>query len=175
MENDQASTKKIIINYGVILGVLSVLMGVVIYIMDGYAEQNWVHTVIGLAIIAGVIVYGIKAFKAVNGGFLKLGEAIKVGIGIALIGGIIAVIWTILLMNVIEPGIVDQINDVQREQMLERFPDMPEEQLNQSLEMAKKFTSPYIISAVALIWNLFVGLIISLIAGLAMQKRQDLH
>ncbi|MBG6129302.1 amino acid transporter [Aquimarina sp. EL_43] len=175
MENDKASTKKIIINYGVILGILSVLMGVVIYVMDGYAEQNWVHSVIGLAIMVGVTVYGIKAYKAANGGFLKLGEAIKIGLGIALIGGIISVIWTILLMSVIEPDIVNQMNEVQREQMIERFPDMPEEQLNQSLEMTKKFTTPYMLSAFALIWSLFIGFIISLFAGLAMQKKQDLY
>ncbi len=175
MENETISTKKIIINYGVILGILSVLMGVVVYIMDGYAKQNWVHTVVGLAIITGVIIYGIKAFKTANGGFLKLGEALKIGVGIALIGGIITVIWTILLMTTIEPGIVDQINEVQREQMLERFPDMPQEQLDQSLEMAKKFTSPYMISAFSLIWSLFIGFIISLVAGLAMQKKQELR
>ncbi|WP_271766392.1 DUF4199 domain-containing protein [Aquimarina algiphila] len=175
MENDKASTKKIIINYGVILGVLSVLMGVVIYITDGYTEQNWIHTVIGLAIMLGVIVYGIKAYKTTNGGFLQLSEALKIGLGIALIGGIISVIWTILLMNVIEPDIVNQINEAQREQMIERFPDMSEEQMNQSLEMAKKFTSPYIISAFALIWSLFIGFIISLIAGLVMRQKQDLY
>ncbi len=175
MENETISTKKIIINYGVILGILSVLMGVVVYIMDGYAKQNWVHTVIGLAIIAGVIIYGIKAFKTANGGFLKLGEALKIGVGIALIGGIITVIWTILLMTTIEPGIVDQINEVQREQMIERFPDMPQEQLDQSMEMAKKFTSPYMISAFSLIWSLFIGFIISLFVGLTMQKKQDFH
>ncbi|MBQ0732804.1 DUF4199 domain-containing protein [Aquimarina celericrescens] len=173
MENETTSTKKIIINYGIILGMLSVIMGVIIYITDGYAKQNWINTVIGIAIIAGVIIYGIKAFKTANNGFLKLGEALKIGVGIALIGGIIGVIWTILLMNVIEPEIVNQINQAQREQMIESYPDMSEAQLNQSLEMAKKFTSPYMIGAFALIWNLFLGLIISLFTGLAMQKKQD--
>lgn len=78
-------------------------------------------------------------------------------------------------MSVIEPDIVNQMNEVQREQMIERFPDMPEEQLNQSLEMTKKFTTPYMLSAFALIWSLFIGFIISLFAGLAMQKKQDLY
>ncbi len=175
MEDANISTKKHIINYGLILGILSVIMGVVTYITDGYAKQNWIQTVIGLAILIGVIVYGIKAYKVANSGFLKLGEAIKIGLGIALIGGIIAVVWTILLMTLIEPDITNQINEAQHEQMIERFPDMSQEQLNQSLEMAKKFTSPYIISAFMLIWNLFIGFIISLIVGLIMQKKQDLY
>ncbi|MBP2833076.1 DUF4199 domain-containing protein [Aquimarina sp. U1-2] len=171
MENDATSTKKITINYGIILGILSVILGVVIYITDGYAKQNWINNIVGVAIIAGVIIFGIKAFKTTNNGFLTLSEALKTGVGIALVGGIIGVIWTILLMTVIDPEIMNQITEVQRRQMIENYPDMSEEQLNQSLEMAKKFSSPYMIGAFALIWNLFLGLIISLCAGLVMQKK----
>lgn len=173
MENSTASAKKHIINYGIVLGILSVLMGVVMYVTNSYTEQNWVHSLIGFVILIGVIIYGIQAYKKANGGFLNLGEALKIGIGIALIGAIISVIWTILLMTVIEPDMINQINEAQREQMIERFPDMSQEQMDQSMEMAAKFTSPYIISAFALIGNLFFGFIISLIGGLILQKKKD--
>ncbi|MBQ4821804.1 DUF4199 domain-containing protein [Aquimarina sp. MMG016] len=173
MENT-ASSKKHIINYGLLLGILSVGLGVVIYVTNSYTEQNWVHSLIGFVILIGTIMYGLTAFKKANEGYITLGEALKIGVGISLIGGIVGVIWTILLMNVIEPDMVNQITEAQRTQMIERFPDMPEEQLNQSIEMAAKFTSPYIISAFALIGNLFFGFIISLIGGLIIQKKKDL-
>ncbi|WP_108869875.1 DUF4199 domain-containing protein [Aquimarina aquimarini] len=175
MENDKAPAKKTMINYGVILGILSTALGVLIYIMDGYTEPNWIHNVIGIAILIGVIIYGIKAYKTVNAGFLNLTEALKVGIGIALIGGIIYVLWILILMILVEPDIISQINELQRAQTIEQYPDMSEEQLNQTLEIAKKFTTPYMIAAIALIGNLFFGFIISLIGGLIMQKKQELH
>ena len=172
MENS-SSSKKHIINYGVILGLLSTLMGVVMYVTNAYTEQNWVHSLIGFLILAGVIFYGIQAFKKANGGFLNLTEALKTGLGIALIGGIIAVIWTFLLMTVIEPDFAIQLQDAQREQMIERFPNMSQEQIDQSMAMASKFTSPYIMATFTLIGNLFLGFIISLISGLILQKKKD--
>lgn len=175
METTKPSTKKIIINYGVLLGILSVLLGVVLYVTGNIAEQNWIASAVGFIVIVASIVLGLKAYKTANNGYLVLVDALKIGVGIALIGGIISVIWTILLMNVIEPDMVNQILDVQREQMIEQYPDMSEEQQEQALSMAAKFTSPLMISAFALIGNLFFGFIISLIAGLIMQKKEELY
>lgn len=175
METTKPSSKKFIINYGVLLGILSVLLGVIIYITGNVGEQNWTATAVGFLIIVASIVLGLKAFKAANNGFLNLSDALKIGIGIALIGGVLSVIWTLILMNFIEPDMIEQIMEVQREQLTERMPDMSEEQLEQSLAMVKKFSSPLIISAFALIGNLFFGFIISLIAGLIMQKKEELY
>ena len=120
-----------------------------------------------------MIVYAIKAFKKANGGFLTLGEALKVGIGTALIGGLIGVIWTLLLTNVLEPDYMQQVMEVQKEKMLDQ--GLSEEQIEASAEMMEKFSSPLISVAASLIGNLFFGFIISLIGGLIMQKKQDLY
>ncbi len=174
MENDKASSKKIIINYGVILGIVSVLLGVVMYVTNVYTDPHWIFSVIGFLILIGVITYGIKAYKTSNNGFLELTDALKVGIGIALIGGIIGAIWTLLLTSVIEPEYTQQVMEVQREKLLEN-PDMTEAMVDQSIEMMEKFSSPYISIAFSIIGSLFFGFIISLFAGLIMKKKQDLY
>ncbi len=174
MENDKASSKKIIINYGVILGIVSVLLGVVMYVTNVYTDPHWIFSVIGFLILIGVITYGIKAYKTSNNGFLELTDALKVGIGIALIGGIIGAIWTLLLTSIIEPEYTQQVMEVQREKLLEN-PDMTEAMVDQSIEMMEKFSSPYISIAFSIIGSLFFGFIISLFAGLIMKKKQDLY
>lgn len=173
MENTQVSTKKIIVNYGLLLGIVSVVFGVILYVTDGYMDQNWVHSLIGFIILIGGIVFGIKAYKTANGGFLTLGEGLKVGIGIALIGGLISVIWTLLLMQVIEPDMMEKMAEISREKMQEQYPDFTQEQLDQSAAMAEKFSSPFIISAFSLLFNLFFGFIFSLVASLVMQKKTN--
>ena len=173
MEAQKTSAKKFIINYGVLLGILSVLLGAVIYITNSYTDPHWIFSVLGVVVLIGVIVYAIKAFKKANGGFLTLGEALKVGIGTALIGGLIGVIWTLLLTNVLEPDYVQQVMEVQKEKMLDQ--GLSEEQIEASAEMMEKFSSPLISVAASLIGNLFFGFIISLIGGLIMQKKQDLY
>lgn len=105
--------------------------------------------------------------------FLRLNEALKTGIGIAFIGGVIGVIWHILITSVIEPDIVNQTINNQQDKMITRDPNMSQEQINQSMEVIKKFNSPFITSLFALIWNLFAGFLISLIGGAIMQKKRD--
>ncbi len=87
MEIQEANSKKFIINYGLLLGIISVILGVIIYVTNAYLNPSWIYSVIGIAIPIVIITLGIKAYKTANGGYLGLGEAIKVGLGIAVIGG----------------------------------------------------------------------------------------
>ncbi len=174
MENDAITSKKIIINCGVILGILSVLLGVVIYLTNSYTDPNWIYSLLGFIVITGVIIYGIKTFKTSNRGFLTLSNALKVGVGIALIGGIISSIWNFTLATIIEPDYTQQVLDAQRDKMLEN-PDMTEEIVDQSMAIVEKMSSPYITIAMSIISSLFFGFIISLIVGLIMQKKEILH
>ncbi|MDY8137239.1 DUF4199 domain-containing protein [Aquimarina sp. 2201CG5-10] len=174
MENEKAPAKKIIINYGIILGIISVLLGVVMYITNEYTDPHWIYSVAGFLILIGVVIYGIKAYKTSNNGFLTLTDALKVGIGIAMIGGIIGAIWSLTLTTVIEPDYTQQVLDAQREKMLED-PNITEEMAEQSISIMEKFSSPFISIAFSIIGSLFFGFIISLIGGLIMQKKQDLY
>ena len=175
MESEKTSSKKIIINYGLLLGIISVVLGVVMYITNSHIDPHWIFSVVGTIILIGIITYGIKAFKASNNGYLTLMQALKVGVGIALIGGIMGAIWSFTLTNVIEPDYTQQVLEVQREKIMEQYPDFSEEQIDQSMTIAEKFSSPFVSLALSIIASLFFGFIISLIAGLVMQKKQDLH
>jgi len=50
---------------------------------------------------------------------------------------------------------------------------MSDEQIDAAIEMQKKFQSPGILAAVMLIFSLFIGFVISLIASLVMQKKEE--
>ncbi|HPE82329.1 MAG: DUF4199 domain-containing protein [Aequorivita sp.] len=170
MENQTASLKKIALNYGVLLALLSIVLQVISYVLDVHIDRPWWLTVLQLLISVSVIVYGIKAFKTDNAGFLTLGQALKIGLAISLIAGIIAVVFNYIFMNYIDPDFIQKTLDFSREQMLEKNPDMPQEQIDMAMNMSAKFMSPMIMSAFSIIATLFFGFIISLFAGLAMKK-----
>lgn len=170
MENQEAQTKKPILNYGFLLGIISVVLGVIMYITNSHLEPGVVFAVLGFLILAVVISLAIKAFKKDNGGFLSLGEALKVGVGTAVIGALISTVWMLILINFIEPDYMSQVMEVQQEKMLEMNPDMTEAQMKSAMEISSKFSSPWIISAFAILQNLFFGFIIALVAGLIMKK-----
>lgn len=171
METQKTEAKQFVLNYGVLLGILSVFMGVITYVTNAYLNPSWIWGTISFLITVVVISLAIRAFKTKNSGFLSLGEALKVGIGVAVIGGIIGAIWMFLLMNYIEPEYVNQLAEVQRETISEANPNMTEAQMNTAMEFNAKFTSPYFLLAFTLIGSLFMGLIISLIAGLIMKNK----
>ena len=172
MENQTAQPKKVIINYGMILGIISVFLSVIAYVTNTHLQPHWSVMVIGMLVFIAVLVYGIKAFKKQNSGFLSIGQALKVGIGIALIAALLGALWMLLLTNVLEPDYMEQVSEVQREQMMERFPDMSEAQMEQAMEMNAKFSSPWITIASSIVVNLFIGFLVALIVGAIMKQKR---
>ena len=85
MENPNASIKKLMINYGILLGVTSVLINVIAYATDTHLQPHWSVQLIGFLIFVSIVVIAHKAFKKENDGYMKLAQALKIGLGIALI------------------------------------------------------------------------------------------
>ena len=163
-------TGKFALNYGLILGLASVALAVILYVTNSLLDQNWMTGVVSFLIMIGVIVYALSAYKKANGGFMSLSQALKVGLAVAVIGALIGAIYNFIFMSYIEPNFVDLIMEKQRQTMMESQPNMSEEQINQAMEMGRKFAGPWVTSAFQILGGLFFGFIISLVAGLIMKK-----
>ncbi len=169
-EPNSVNSKKIIINYGLILGLISVLLGVISYVSGNVYKPHWSIQTIGFLILIAIIVYGIREFKKQNGGYLKLSQALKIGIGIALISGIIGVIYFLIQVNFIEPNYFENYMDFQREAAMQANSSATQEQIDAGLEVSKPFMNTGFFAGIQLAMALFFGFIISLIAGLVMKK-----
>ncbi len=172
MEDQQKPTKKIALNYGLILGFISILFHVALFAMGKHLEQNTAVMAISIGITTIVLVLGIKKYKEANGGFLTLGQGLKTGVAIAMISAIIYIIYTLLFMNVIAPESMEQGLEIARQKLLED-PNLSEDQIEQAIEMQKKFSGPAFLVPVMLIFSLFIGFVVSLIASLVMQKKEE--
>ncbi|HLW30812.1 MAG TPA: DUF4199 domain-containing protein [Aequorivita sp.] len=170
MESQQASVKKIALNYGLLLALLSIVLQVISYVLDAHIDRPWWLNVGQLVISVSVLVYGIKLFKTENAGFLTVGQALKTGLAISLVAGIVAIIFNYIFMNFIDPDFVQQTLDFSRQQMIEKYPNMTEEQIEASMSISEKFMSPWIMSAFSLMLTLFFGFIISLVVGMIMKR-----
>lgn len=171
MENQQKPRKNLMWTYGLILGFVGILQSVAYYAMNNTYGNQWYKTVISLVIMAVVIFLGIKECKKNNNGFLSLGQGLKTGIGIALVGAIISVIYTVLFAKFIEPNFVENIVEMQRQQFLEN-PKMTDEMIDTMSENTRKYFYPVTIGVI-LISSLFFGFVISLITSLIMQKKEE--
>ena len=173
MEDQQKPTNKTALHFGIILGIVSVLISVIIYALGMHYDQDWKTGTISFLAMAAVIFIGIKKFKELNGGILSLGQSLKTGIGIALIGGIISIIYSYIFMNFIEPDFIVNTIAGAEEKMLERNPNLTDEQIEQALSFSKKMMTPGIMISIGLVWSIFLGFVISLISGLILKKTED--
>jgi len=170
MEN-QANSKSIILNFGVYLGIIGIIVHLVLWASGSIFELQWINTVISFVTMTVFFVLGIKKYKEASGGFISWGQGVKIGMGIVMISALIAVVYTLLFINVIEPDFQQQAMDFQ----VKAWEDagLSSDQIEASLEMGERFQSPMIVSAMILAFNAFIGFIFSAIIAAIMKKTEE--
>lgn len=169
METKQIFQKHAL-TYGALAGLASILLSFVVYSMDAYIEKPLWSTLLITLIGFGITFYAIFSFRKETGGYLKLGQAMKLGVAVAFIMGLITAISNWFFMTYLEPDLVNQMLEISREQ-LEKQEMLDEEQIEQALIMSEKFMKPTVTIPLGIISSVFMGVIYSLISGLALQKK----
>jgi len=170
LENSPLKTSTYALRYGLLLGLISVVFGVMIFMLEMHYQQDQKIGIVSLAINLILIILGLVAFKKANGGYISLAQALKTGLGIALIAGIIAVTYQLILVTVLDPDTIQKTIDFQMEKIRMEQPELPAETLDQIESMQRKFTSPWMMVAIGLVFSLFIGFVFSLIGGLIIKK-----
>ena len=166
------SLKSTILQYGILLGIISVVFGLMIYFLDMHYTQEPSIGVVSIVISIAVIALGQYNFRKENDGYLSFSEALKIGLGIALISGIIGITYQMLLVNVLDPNTIDKMMEIAQNKLIEDQPELSQDQLDQIIDMQRKFTSPGMMAAFGLIGSLFLGFVISLISGLILKRNR---
>lgn len=170
MEN-QPKIGKYALKFGLISGVIGLVFNLMLFFQKMHYENSTIGAVIGISILFAVVAFGINQYKKDSEGFLKLGNALKLGTGIALVSGVIGLIWYFLLSSdIIEPGYMEKAVELAKEKQFEKNPQMTQEQWDQGMAMQEKFrwmAYPFI-----LIFNAILGFVAGLIFGLIMKKDQ---
>ena len=168
METSTPKIGKFSLNYGLILGGLGVVFALMLFMSDAHVSQSPVNSIISIVMSAAVIFWGILNFRKANGGFLKIGQAVKLGAGIALVSGIISAIWLLLLTNVLDPDFINKSIDMQLATVAEEG-KLTSEQLQQQKEMSTQYWAAFAYPAI-LIGSIIMGLPIGLVGGLIFKK-----
>lgn len=166
---EKQSSKSLIVTYGILLGTLSVLISVIKYVFSSnFLEKNVFESVIGFLLIIILIVIPIKIFRNSNV-ILKVSDAIKIGLGVTLIAGLISVVYFYVLANFIQPNLSELIMNTEMEKALKENPNMSSSDMAKGMEMGKKFVMPMLYMGIIIV-NLFIGLLVSSISGLILKK-----
>lgn len=170
MEN--ISSKKIIYQYGLYTGLVSVVWGVVQFSMGTHLENDIVSQIFGAAILIAGIVLGQLAYRKENGGFVTYNQCLKIGVGIGLILAIISLAYWFVLTNFADPDTNLKMMQIQYAEMASSNP-----------EITSQFTEQeYIDNALPWLWVtypaillmiLFFSLMFSLCTGIIIKRKAD--
>ena len=171
METEKLTPGKFALNYGLVLGLVMIAIAVVMYVTGMALELKQWPQYLYYIIFPVTVIYAISQYKKSNGNLLRLGEAIKIGVLIGVISGLVYAVYGLIFNYIIDPEFMDLMMEATRDKMLEN-PNMTEEIVDQSMAMMEKFMSPLLGTAMWIAMSAFFGLIYSLIGGLVMKKEE---
>jgi prepilin signal peptidase PulO-like enzyme (type II secretory pathway) len=169
MEEKKKSVAMHGITYGAITAVVVIIVSLVLYILDLHLNKS-VTWITYLFIVAGVIWGQFEYRNKVLGGYIAYGKAFSAGFMIVLFSGIFLLIYNFIFFQFIAPGAIDEIMEMQRQSTIDSSPQMTEEQVDQAMEIARRFSSPVMISIWGFISQLLIGAVVCLITSLFVKK-----
>jgi len=169
MENSP-TIKSTAFTYGLVSGVISIIMLVLIYVLN-ITDTNYYLAILSFSLSILIYFFGLKDFKSKNNGFISLTDALKVGLAIAVIGGLIAAVYTYVHYSFVYPEFLEITLEKTQQEMLDSNSSMSDAQMEQALAISRKMVSPFAQATFSLVGSIFFGFIISLVIGLIIKKK----
>lgn len=174
MEETKPKTGKYALTYGLILGAIGIVFALMLYSLDMHYQGGTMVMGVSLLITIAVIVIGMIQFKKDNNGFMTFGQALKVGVGIGLIGGILGIIFNQILAGVIDPEMMGKAMEYQKGLLMETTKMTPE-QIDAQMETIKKYSAPSMQIVFGLIYSVVISLLLSLIPALILKRKETIQ
>ncbi|WP_207436369.1 DUF4199 domain-containing protein [Sabulibacter ruber] len=156
------------VRYGIITGFISVLYSLILFITD--LNTNPVLSNLSLLILLGGIIMAYVYFKKENMGFMSYGQGLGIGTLLSAISGLLSGIFVYIYVEFIDTGLVERMRNIQIEKMEEQ--GLSDEQIEQAMAMAEKFTGPLMMLVVTIIASAFFGFVFSLIVAAIMKRNR---
>lgn len=163
------------VKYGLIAGGISIVFSVILYLLNDavYLRFNIIpQYVIEIYFMS----YVVSIIKEQNNGFISFNEAFKSSWLTYILAASIISVFTYILMNFIDPGLIEKLKEMQVEafELTSKWLKLTEEDQEKQLEVLKT-TNPYDLKSIAAlpVSFLFPGAIIAVV--IALIKRKDIN
>ena len=162
------------IKWGLILGLVSIIITLTIYLIDITLLVKTGVGLVSLVISLAVLIYAGRDFRSKLGGFMSFKQAFLHAYLVLIVSGLIGLVFSILLYNVIDPDIVPILVEAQMTntmQAMEAFGGGSNEMMDGMAEELKNGFS-VVGQAKGFVWLLLIYAIGAAIIG-AINKKKD--
>lgn len=163
------------IKFGGMMGILLVVTSLILYLVGMIdvesGKAGFLGTLLSYVISVGALILGISAYKKANENFLSLGDGVKQGMLIGIIGGLIVAIYNVVFFQFIEPDMLENIRETAVAQAEDRgqVNEDSEDMMNSMMDF---FISPAFFFVTTIVAKFFLGLFVGLIAGAIMKNER---
>lgn len=171
-EPEKLKTSTFSLPYGVLLGLILIVITVLMYVTGMIEEEKQWPVYIYYLIFPIFIGYSIYAYRNKNI-YLSLSEALKVGISVAFISGAVYGIYNLIYMYFIEPDTVEKVVQIAEEKLANQ--NMSESQIEENLKFVRRFANPWFASSMFILLSIAFGFVYSLISGVIFKKDKPVH
>lgn len=165
---EEPSTARIALKYGVIVAVASIVYTVILLLTE--KNQNQALSALSLVITLVGMIYAMREFKADNSGYMSYGQGLGIGTLIAAISGLLSSTFMMFYSQFIDTNLMQKALDTARADMERR--GMSDAQIDAGMQFSEKMMSPGIMFAVGIFFSIFIGFILALIVAAIMRRNR---
>jgi hypothetical protein len=155
--------KNIFLQSATVNGLLIGLALIILSLLDwtlGYYGQNTAFSILSYVVWIGGLTWSALAYRKQIGGYISYGQAFGYSMTVAVVYAIVAAIFSLLLMQVIDPNYMETVLAMTEETLLES--GLSQSQVDALIEVSSKFMHP----AITIISSLFITMLLSAIISL---------
>tara|TARA_S200000501_G_scaffold371636_1_gene415103 strand:+ start:1697 stop:2251 length:555 start_codon:yes stop_codon:yes gene_type:complete len=179
MSKENINYQEEVVKAGLLVGLTSVLFTLVAYMISVETMTEWWFSLLTLVITIGLTIYLGISYRSSIGGYISFSESFKFSFIAMAISYVIGIIFSIVLYNVIDPGLAEIIKQITVEKtvdMLESF-GSSDEVIDATIEGVEKGIDDNT-TAIGLIKSspyglLFIALL-SLLTSLFIKKNKEI-
>lgn len=149
------------IRFGLLTGLVSIIFSFILFVTQ--ADQSPVRW-LGLLILIGAMVMAHNTFKREHGGFLNYSEGLAIGAVMSGVSGALTTAFNYVYMKFVDPEYMGRVMELTRAKMEEKG-QMTDDQIDQAMSMAQKFSSGGWMLVFGVVGSLVIGFLIALVVS----------
>jgi hypothetical protein len=162
---EKLTIRKVGVRYGIYLTLISIIYFVLLQILGQAANQKLGY--IGIIFSVVILVLAHNEYKKSNE-FMSYGDGFKISLVIIVINSVISSVFTYIYVKFIDNSMLELIRQQQEMQFEKR--GMSEEQIQQAMSFASKFSTPEMIFIFGLFFGVLFGVIVALLVTIFTRK-----
>jgi hypothetical protein len=169
MENQTYPAWKHAFMYGVYIGVVLIILSLIIYVLNLFIEK-WPGYISYAVLLGGIILSSIAYRDKYLKGFITYGNSFSVGFLTGLFTALISAIFTLVFMSFVGDEYTAPILEKAEESLLQRQPDISDEDLARAMKMTRAFMNPVMMAVWVLLADILFSVIFALIISVFVKK-----